>query len=145
MPSPTTNRRFPVLRPPATSRPGSISARKTAGPRPNGRRRGVIRADEGAVVVTVSVVPAGPPLGVTAEGLNEQLASAGRPLQLAALKLIVWLNPFSGVIVTVVVPLWPGALMVTVVGLALIVKSGAAATFSVCAGAVEPEKFVSPL
>jgi len=93
----------------------------------------------------VSVVPAGPPLGVTCEGLNEQLASAGRPLQLAPLKLIVWLNPFRGVMVTVVAPFPPGALIVTVVGLALIVKSGAAATFSVCAGDVEPEKLVSPL
>ena len=75
------------------------------------------------MVAKLSVVPAGPPFGVTLPGLNEQLAPVGNPPQLAPVKVTVWPNPPLGVIVIVVVPVWPGELMVTVVGLAPIVKS----------------------
>ena len=80
-------------------------------------------AADAAVVAKVSVVLAGPPFGFTLPGLNEQLAPVGNPLQPAPVKVMVWLNPPLGVIVIVVVPDCPGELMVTVVGLAPIVKS----------------------
>ncbi len=80
-------------------------------------------AADAAVVAKVSVVLAGPPFGVTLAGLNEQLAPVGNPLQLAPVKVMVWLNPPLGVIVIVVVSDCLGELMVTVVGLAPIVKS----------------------
>ena len=58
-------------------------------------------------VVIVSVVVAAPPaVGVTAAGLNEQAALAGK---LAQLKLTGWLNPAPNDIDTVVVALWPVA------------------------------------
>lgn len=80
-------------------------------------------AVDAAAVAKVSVVLAGPPFGVTLPGLNEQLAPVGNPLQLSPVKVMVWLNPPLGVIAIVVVPDCPGELMVTVVGLAPVVKS----------------------
>lgn len=51
-----------------------------------------------AVVIVMTVVEAVEPLRVTVAGLNEQLASTGRPLQE---KLIVLLKPPTGVSVNV--------------------------------------------
>ena len=81
-------------------------------------------AEDVAVVDMVSVVLTAPPLGVALEGLNEQLAPVGKPLQLVPLNVMVWLNPPVGVIVIVAVPCCPGEPIVTVVGLAATVKSG---------------------
>jgi len=68
-----------------------------------------------AVVVIVLV-----PLGVTLTGLKVQVVWLGSPEQV---NVTVLLNPLSGVIVTVLVPVPPGA-MLRVVGLAAIEKSG---------------------
>jgi hypothetical protein len=94
-----------------TSNPGSIN--------PNNMGRVCPDALTGAVVLMVSKLVTGPPLGVTLDGLNEQLAPVGRPLQL---KLTDWLNPVAGVSVIVVVPLPPGEPMDTVAGLGAILK-----------------------
>lgn len=51
-------------------------------------------------VVSVSMLVAGEPLGVTVDGLKLQ-TEATSTLQI---KLTVWLNPFSGVTVRVTVP-----------------------------------------
>lgn len=102
------------------SKPGTASAKKIPCLPPSGQRG---MAADAAVVAKVSVVLAGPPFGFTLPGLNEQLAPVGNPLQLAPVKVMFWLNPPLGVIVIVVVPDCPGDLMVTVVGLAPIVKS----------------------
>jgi hypothetical protein len=67
------------------------------------------------VVVTVSVVVAGAPLGAIEAGVNEQLAPDGSPAQANDTD---WLNPFSGSTVTVNAADCP-CLMVAVGGLAL--------------------------
>jgi hypothetical protein len=120
---PTPDLRFPLPPAPRMSRPGTTSAKKIPCLPPSGQRRMAADAADAAVVAKVSVVVAGPPFGFTLPGLNEQLAPVGNPLQLAPVKVMVWLNPPLGVIVIVVVPDCPGELMVTVVGLAPIVKS----------------------
>jgi hypothetical protein len=73
-----------------------------------------------AVVVTVSVLLAGAPLGVTEAGLKLQAASEGKPLQA---KLTDELKPLMGVTVKVACPLCP-ALIVRVVGFTRTWKSG---------------------
>ena len=97
-------------------------------PRPKGRFH-----PEAAVVAIVTVslfVPADANVHVASEGSTPQL------------KFSVWLKPPRGVIVKVVEPLCPGALMLTVVGLAETVKS---CTFRVCAGEeVDAARFASP-
>lgn len=55
-------------------------------------------ADWDAVVLRVSVVETGPPLGVTVEGAKVQLEAAGKPLQE---KLTAELMPFTGFTVMV--------------------------------------------
>ena len=117
---PTADLRFPLPPDPRMSRPGTASAKKIPCLPPSDQHG---MAADAAAVAKVSVVLAAPPFGVTLPGLNEQLAPLGNPLQLASVKVMVWLNPPLGVIVIVVVPDWPGELMVTVVGLAPIVKS----------------------
>src|SRR5580698_1964135 len=86
----------------------------------------------------VSVILAGPPSGVTVPVL--QVASLGSPVQL---KLTAWLKPNSGVMVSTVLPLSPGALTVTVVGFdgSVTVKS---CTVTVIADDLELTKFTSP-
>ena len=119
------------------SRPETISARKYP-PTPVGGR--VIAADA-AVVAMVRVVVALPPVGATLAGSKEQLAPAGKPPQLAPLKVIVWPNPFIAVIVIVAVPAWPGD-TVTEAGLAAMEKS---VIFSATADELEAAKVLSPL
>jgi hypothetical protein len=140
-PSPLADQRFPRLVGPSMSSPGTISAKNKLCFCPSGQR-GI--AEEARVVAIVIVVLTGPPFGVTLAGLNEQLAPVGSPLQLAPLNVMVWLNPLLGVIVISVVPCWPGELIVTVVGLAAMVKSGAGFTVSVCVEQVEPPNAMSP-
>ena len=67
---------------------------------------------EGAIVVTVRVVVAGPPFGVTEAGVNEQLATAGSPVQANA---TASLKPLVGVTINVNVADLP-CLMVAEVG-----------------------------
>jgi hypothetical protein len=92
---------------------------------------------EGAVVVTVSVLVAGPPLAVSDAGANEHCDSAGRPVQA---KLTVWLKPPSGVTVKVKVAV-PPALMVALAGDAETLKS---MMFWARAEEVDPVKLPSP-
>jgi hypothetical protein len=108
----------------STSSPGSISPKNR-----NRLRRDALTCDDtdGAVVPRVSVLVTGAPLGVTLEGLNEQLAPVGRPLQL---KLTESLNPPTGVTVMVEVPELPGTRL-TDVGEAEMLKSGGSVTVSV--------------
>jgi hypothetical protein len=73
---------------------------------------GASRDTEGAVVVMVSVLVTGPPLGVSDEGANEHCDSAGNPEQE---KVTSWLKPFVGVTVKVKDALAP-ALMVALAG-----------------------------
>jgi hypothetical protein len=134
-PTPLADQRFPRLVGPSMSSPGTTSAKNKLCFCPSGQC-GI--AEEACVVAIVIVVLTALPFGVTLAGLNEQLAPVGSPLQLAPLNVMVWLNPPLGVIVTIVVPCWPGELIVTVVGLAPIVKSGAGFTVSVCVEEVEP-------
>src|SRR5690349_9148749 len=76
-------------------------------------------AELNAVVLMVSVVEAGPALGVTLAGAKVQLEAAGKPLQE---KLTAELMPFTGFTVMVNMADWP-ALMVAAVGFAETVKS----------------------
>ncbi len=92
-------------------------------------------------MVTLRVVLAALPLGVTVDGLKLQVAPVGSPLQA---KLTGELKPFSGVTVIVVCAVEP-AVTVPVAGDALSVKLGTdACTVTVIAFEVEPEKFASP-
>jgi hypothetical protein len=85
-------------------------------------------------------VVAGLELGVTEAGLNEQVASAGSPLQA---KLTGLVNEPCGVTVSVNVAVCP-AVIVCDAGFALSMKS-AALTVSVTAADVLPALLVSPL
>src|SRR5580704_14822755 len=69
---------------------------------------GVSSALPGAVVLILSSLAVEAPEGVIDAGLKVQLASEGSPLQL---RVTCELNPFTGVIVTVAVPLWPAAIL----------------------------------
>ena len=87
------------------------------------------------MVVTVSIVV---PLLVTKAGFNEQLASliASGTVHL---RLTTSVNPLVGLTVRVVVPDWPGLVMLKLAGLAVKVKSGGAVvTVTVVAVDVEP-------
>lgn len=89
-----------------------------------------------AVAVIVLV-----PFGVTLLGLNVHVASLGNPEQVNVTALS---NAFCGVIVRVLVPLAPGA-MVRVVGLAAIPKSGGSGcTTTATAGDVDCAKVPPP-
>jgi hypothetical protein len=131
--------RLRALCSPPKNSPGTSSANRS----PLRPRRDVFAAAVAAVVLIVSLVLAAPPFGVTLAGLNEQLAPAGSPVQLAALNVIVLLNPFTGVIVSVVLPLCPGALTLIVPGLAPNVKSGMI-TVSVAGVETEPPILLLP-
>lgn len=85
-----------------------------------------------AVVVIMLV-----PFGATLAGLNVHVVSLGSPEQV---NITALLNPLSGVIVTVLVPVPPGA-MLRVVGLVAIEKSGGRGwTVTVAAGDVDRAK-----
>ena len=102
--------------------------------------KGYFSCAEGGLVCTVNtVVAAAVPFGVTLAGLKEHVASDGRPE--GQLKVTAWLKPPCEVTVMVDVPLFPGALMVMVVGFAAMVKF---CTISGEAGEVEPPKAASP-
>jgi hypothetical protein len=75
------------------------------------------------------------PFGVTLVGLNVQVASLGIPEHVNVTALS---NPFSGVIVTVLVPVPPGA-MLSVVGLAAMPKSGGSSGCTVTGTAADVE------
>ena len=79
--------------------------------------------------VAVAVVAEG--LSTTVDGLKTQLDSAGRPEHADAAKLIVALNPFTPVNVSVVDAEAPAALATRLAGLAEIVKLGPAITVCV--------------
>lgn len=70
--------------------------------------------------MTVSVLVAAAPLGVTEVGLKPQVASEGKPLHV---KVTAELKPFTGVTVNVAVPVFP-ATIVRAVGFTNTWKSG---------------------
>ena len=74
--------RFPRFAGINMKKPGNTSARDKFCLSASGQCR---IAEEVAMVAMVSVVLTTPPLGVTLEGLNEQLAPAGNPLQLGVM------------------------------------------------------------
>jgi hypothetical protein len=91
-------------------------------------------------VVTVRVVVAAvPPLGVTVAGANVHVLETGSPEHV---KLTCWLNPETGVTLTVVVPV-PAAATVIVVGFKPSVKLGVP-TVCVRTADVDPVKFTAP-
>jgi hypothetical protein len=98
--------------------------------------------DAEAVAIVTVVVAAAVPFGVTVVGEKEHVPPLGRPLQA---KLTCWLKPPAGVTVMVVCA-EPPALTEPLVGEAAILKlgGGAAATVTVTALDVEPEKLLSP-
>ena len=79
------------------------------------------------------------PLPVTEAGLKLHPLSAGRFKHEAEERVIVPLYPFCPLIVRVVCPELAGLVMIMVVGLAVTVKSGAAATVITIAGEVDVE------
>ena len=79
-------------------------------------------AEPGAVVLSVSVVVAAAPLGVTLAGENVQLEAAGRPVQA---NVTVDTTPFMGITEMENVALWP-AFTIAELGVADTSKSPAA-------------------
>ena len=121
--------------PPSPNRTTASRVSRSSRPNGDGAWSGVIAT----FVAMVSVEVAALPFGVTVDGEKLHVLAAGNPEQV---KLTVWLKPFCGVTVMVVVPDWPG-LMVTDAGLKLTVKLGAP-TACVSAVDVDPAKFASP-
>jgi hypothetical protein len=121
--------------PPSPNRTTASKVFLSSGPNGDGACSGVTATFVAIVSVDVAVLP----FGVTEDGEKLHVLAAGKPEQA---KLTVWLNPFCGVTVIVVVPDWPG-LTLTDVGLKLTLKLG---PFTVCVSAadVDPAKFASP-
>ena len=91
-------------------------------------RPGLVACATPTLVATVRVDVTGVVLvGVSVVGLKVQVVNWGRPEQTNP---TVWVKPFTGVTVMVVVPLWP-RVTVTADGLKATVKLGAALTISV--------------
>ena len=82
------------------------------------------------VVAIVRVEATGALPSVIDDGLNEQVAPAGRPVQLVGEKLIVPVKPFDGVIVTVEVAEAPEEIDAGENAVAAILKSAMAAVFN---------------
>jgi hypothetical protein len=97
-------------------------------------------AELGAVVVMVTVVEAGLPLGVTLAGEKPQPEAAGNPLQE---KVMAELKPLTGLTVIVKVAVWP-ALIVAAEGDAETVKSAGALPITMVALAVAGARTASP-
>jgi hypothetical protein len=98
----------------------------------SGRLRQFGAADDGAVVVNVTVAVALPFVAIVTVAPELQLASDGRPEHTGVIitgPLLV--NPFCAVNVSVAVPDCPGEEIFTVVGFAEIVNVGAGPTVSV--------------
>jgi hypothetical protein len=96
----------------------------------------------GAVVMVKMVVSASvPSSGPTLVGLKLQLVPAGKPEQLAAVKLMVWVEPFTGVMVRIAEADCPAGTDAGVNVPATKVKSG---EVTVTVVAVEVEAFSEP-
>jgi hypothetical protein len=99
-------------------------------------------SEASALVAMVMVDVAAAPFGVTLAGLKVQVPPAGKPLQA---RLVALLKPLTGVTVTVAVADPPRAVVVLLVGLIAMEKSGTGAAFTVTTTAADTEAAKFPL